>query len=115
MVRSEKETPILSRNRRGAFWRGDAYLSARRGEARCQGMPGKSCAMPPSRMSNAVQSEHLVPACYRDLFPITRDWTYLQNASIGPLSTRVLDAVQGNLLAHASAGTEARGTSLPRR
>jgi hypothetical protein len=32
MVRSEKETPILSRNRRGAFWRGDAYLSARRGE-----------------------------------------------------------------------------------
>jgi cysteine desulfurase / selenocysteine lyase len=47
-----------------------------------------------------------VPTSYRDLFPVTRSWTYLQNASIGPLSTRVMEAVQQHLLAHASAGTE---------
>jgi selenocysteine lyase/cysteine desulfurase len=93
MIRPEKETPILSRKRRGGCRRGDAYLSSRQGDG-------------------AVQPEHLVPAFYRDLFPITRDWTYLQNASIGPLSTRVLDAVQRNLLAHAWSGTEAYASWL---
>jgi selenocysteine lyase/cysteine desulfurase len=47
-----------------------------------------------------------VPSSYRNLFPVTRSWTYLQNASIGPLSTRTMEAVQRHLLAHAAAGTE---------
>jgi cysteine desulfurase / selenocysteine lyase len=56
--------------------------------------------------------EQLVPATYRELFPITREWTYLQNASIGPLSTRVLDAVQRCLAQQASAGTESYASWL---
>jgi len=59
-----------------------------------------------------VSREHaaepaLVSAAYRDLFPVTHEWTYLQNASIGPLSTRVIQAIAGQLESHASSGTEA--------
>jgi cysteine desulfurase / selenocysteine lyase len=63
--------------------------------------------MTPPRVSDAALVEQFVPSHYRAIFPVTREWTYLQNASIGPLSTRVLDAVQRCLTEQAAAGTEA--------
>ncbi|HLW49087.1 MAG TPA: aminotransferase class V-fold PLP-dependent enzyme [bacterium] len=68
--------------------------------------------MTPPRPSAPDVLEHLVPPAYRQLFPITREWTYLQNASIGPLSTRVLDAVQRCLTEQAAAGTESYSSWL---
>lgn len=43
---------------------------------------------------------------YRSLFPITQEWTYLQNASIGPLSKPVLEAIDGSLRSQSQYGTE---------
>ncbi|MHB8731011.1 MAG: aminotransferase class V-fold PLP-dependent enzyme [bacterium] len=60
---------------------------------------------PQSRVSGADLTR-LLPPSYRELFPITREWTYLQNASIGPLSTRVLEAARQSLDSQASTGTE---------
>jgi selenocysteine lyase/cysteine desulfurase len=65
-----------------------------------------------SRLSEAGLLEQPVSQAYRGLFPITREWTYLQNASIGPLSTRVLDAVQRCVAEQAAAGTESYASWL---
>lgn len=42
----------------------------------------------------------------RELFPITREWVYLQHASIGPLATPVLNATMNALKSQATQGTE---------
>jgi cysteine desulfurase/selenocysteine lyase len=44
---------------------------------------------------------------YRRLFPITREWTYLQHASIGPLPDPVTRAAQQYLHSQSADGTEA--------